>query len=341
MKFLTKALIIAVSLAIFTSCSSTIVDPDDMEFAYYTDTLGVRTGSSQTRTDSNPFRVGVLQYGSHPSLDNVFNGVKRGLDNSDLNISFEYHNANFDDTSSENIAKKMIYDNFDVIIPIGTTPAISTYNAATYSQTPIIFSAVSDPIGAGLLSNLIVTNSYVTGTATVFDEKAQLDLMLGLQPDITSIGVIYSIFEPNSISELARLRTEATSRGIEIVSAGVGSVDNITDAVYSIITRVDALTNISDNNIVNNLDLILEIADIAEIPVYGTEEEQVLAGCVAGQGLDYFIAGQKSAEIAISVLQGKSISTIPVTVYDEVEFYYNDEKIEKFGLDVSSFKEVS
>lgn len=335
MNFIKKIIGFALSLSILTSCSSTVVNPDELEFAYSTDTLGVRTGSYAQRTEENPFRIGIIQYGTHASLDNCFIGVKRGLDNSDLNISFEYQNGNFDIETTKNIANKMVLDGYDVIIPIATNATIATFDACTYSQTPIVFTAVSDPVGAGLVNNLIIPDSYITGTSTIFDPSAQLDLIQSLQPDITSVGVIYSLNEPNSNSELNALREEATRRGIEIVSAGVASAENITEATYSIITRVQAITNLSDNNIVSNLTEIIEIADIADIPVYGTEVEQLNQGCVAAQTIDYVAVGQKTAEIAINIMLGKDISTIPVTVFDEVEFCYNDEVMESFGFEMT------
>lgn len=336
MNLIKKIVGLALSLSILTSCSSTVINPEEMDFAYSTDTLGVRTGANyaQMRTEENPFRVGIIQYGSHESLDNCFIGIKRGLDNSDLNISFEYQSGDFDIETTENIANKMVLYGYDVIIPIATNATIATFDACKYSQTPIVFSAVSDPLGSGIVDNLVIPNSYITGTSTVFDAVAQLDLIQSLQPDISSIGVIYSLFEPNSNSELTALREEATSRGIEIVSAGVASAENITEATYSIITRVEAITNLADNIVVNNLDEVIEIANIADIPVYGTEVEQLDNGCVAVQTLDYVAVGQKTADIAINVMLGKDISSIPVTIFDEIEFLYNDDVLENFGFKV-------
>lgn len=333
MNFMKKVIGMVLAVSILTSCSSTIVDPDDMELAYSTETLGARTGASMSqRNEETPFRVGIVQYGSHDALDDTFIGIKRSLDDSNLNISFEYQNGNFDSDVTKVISKKMVSEGYDVIIPVGTPAALATFESAQYSQTPIIFSAISDPMKTGLVSNLTVPNSYITGTATLFDAKAQLDLIQSFQPDIQTIGVVYSLFEPNSIAELDLLRSEATKRNIEILSVGVSSVENITEATYSIITKVDALTNISDNNIVNNMDTILEISNIAQIPMYGSDKYQVEQGCIAGQGLDYILVGQKTADIAISVLSGKNISNIPVSIFDEVEFYYNDEVIESFDM---------
>lgn len=337
MTLIKKVLIIILTTIILTSCAtSTIVDPENMDFDYSTDTLGARSGAyyNQNRTAENPFRVGIIQYGSHSDLDDCFIGIKRGLDNSSLNISIEYQNASFDQKSTEDIANKMILDGYDIIIPISTPATVATYQAATYSQTPIVFSAVSDPIGAGVLNSLVSPDSHITGTSVTFDVAEQLNLIQTLHPNIKSIGVVYCLFEPNSISQLNTLRKEATKRGIEIVSAGVASTEDITEATYSIITRVEALTTLSDNNITNNLLEILEISNIANIPVYGATQSHIDMGCVAGQSTDYTLVGQKTAEIAINVLSNKDISKIPVYEFENAQISFNEEVMELFDMQI-------
>lgn len=337
MNIIKKALVILLTASMFVSCStSTIVDPDNIDYSFSTDTLGARTGASysQTRTEENPFRVGIIQYGSHKDLDDCFIGIKHGLDMSDLNISFEYQNGSFNTQTTENIAKKMIEDGYDVIIPISTPSAIASYNAGTYSQTPIVFSAVSNPIESGILNSLTTPNGLITGTATPFNVEEQLNLIQTMQPNIKSIGVVYSLIEPNSLSQLNELRSEATKRGIEIVSAGFSSPDDIIEATYSIVTRVEAITNLTDNNVTYNLSQILEIANLAEVPVYGATQHHVDMGCVAGQGLDYNLVGQKTADIAINILLDKDISKMPVTVFENSQIYFNDDVLEFFDMKI-------
>lgn len=336
MKLIKYLIICIFTTIIFTSCAtSTIVDPENLELGYSTDTLGARGSNfTQNRTPENPFRVGIIQYGSHPDLDDCFIGIKRGLDDSTLNISIEYQNGSYNLEDTENISKKMVHDGYDLIIPISTPATIATYNSATYSQTPIVFSAVSDPIGAGVLNSLVTPDSYITGTAVTFDASEQLNLIQTLHPNIKSIGVVYCLFEPNSISQLDALRKEATKRGIEIVSAGVASVDDITEATYSIITRVEVLTNLNDNNITNNLSEILEISNLANIPVYGVSQSQIDMGCIAGQTVDYTLVGQKTAEIAINILSNKDISKVPVYEFESTIISFNEEIMEIFELQI-------
>ncbi len=337
MNIIKKALVILLTTSILVSCAtSTVVDPENIDFSYSTDTLGARTGAnySQTRTEENPFRVGIIQYGSHQDLDDCFTGIKRGLDNSTLDIIFEYQNGAFNTQTTENIAKKMIEDGYDVIIPISTPAAVATNRAGTYSQTPIVFSAVADPVGVEVINSLTVPNANTTGVSVTLDVEEQLNLIQTMQPNIKSIGVVYCLFEPNSIAQLNVLRKEATKRGIEIVSAGVSSVDDIIEATYSIITRVDAITNLLDNNITNNITQILEISNLADIPVYGTTKHQVDMGCIAGQGLDYIAVGLKTADLAINVLLNKPISEIPVSVFENSQVYFNDDVIQFFDMQI-------
>lgn len=340
MNFIKIVAVTILILVTFTSCASTVVDPEDLVLSYSTDTLGVRPGSgiisSTDVVEDTPFRVGIIQYGSHSALDDCFIGIKKGLDSSDLMVNVEYQNANFDLDNVHNIAKKMISNDIDVIIPIGTPTSIEVYKSAYESRTPIVFSAVTDPIGVGLLKSLLLPKGNTTGTSTSFDPVVQLDLIQLIQPDISTIGVVYSLFEQNSISELARLRDEATSRGIEIISAGVHSADDITEGTYTIITDVEALTTLTDNNVASNIDSIIEIANLAQVPVYGADKEQVRRGCIAGQSFDYVEVGQKTAEITVSVLTGKNIATIPVSVFDQVELYYNEDVMGQYGIKLAS-----
>lgn len=302
--------------------------------------------SSNTSADSNSadasaadkdsITVGVIQYGSHPSLDNCYQGVEEGLMASEYadKIVIDRQDGNFDSATCDTIAKNMASKNYDLIFAIATPAAVSAYSATQNSQTPVIFTAVSDPVAAGLVESLEAGSKNCIGTSDVLDLDSQVALIKALQPDVKTIGVLYTTSEANSVSQLASLEEIAGAAGITIESQGVQGAADVPQAAAALASKVDCINNFTDNNVVSNLSVLLEKANAAGVPVYGSEVEQVKNGCIASISIDYVALGRKTAEMGIEVLNGTDPSTMAVGTISEGTPVVNTDVMAQFGIEL-------
>ena len=288
--------------------------------------------SQQSSADVEASTVGVIQFGSHPSLDNCYAGVEQALEASGLNITIDRQDGNFDSATCDTIAKNMVSKNYDMIIGIATPAAVSAYSAAANTTIPVVFCAVSDPVSAGLVESLEQVGGNCTGTSDILDLAAQVEMIQAMQPEMDSIGVLYTTSEANSVSQLARLKEIAAEKNIEIVEQGVQSAADIPQAAASLAAKVDCINNFTDNNVVNNLNIVLEQANAAGIPVYGSEEEQVVNGCLASIGLDYIALGNVTGNMALEILNGADASSLAVKTITETTPFINKSVMEGFEI---------
>lgn len=246
-------------------------------------------------------RIGVIQYASHPSLDNCYEGVRQGLVEAygEDGVIIDLQNGQGDGATCDSISANFVSKGYDMIYAIATPAALSAYSAANKSDIPVIFCAVSDPVAAGLTESLEAGYNNCNGTSDILDFSAQVDLIQSIQPDVKKIGVLYTTTEANSMSQLESFKAVCTEKGIEVVDQGVSGAADIPQAATTLASQVDCINNFTDNNVVNNLSIVLEKANAANIPVYGSEIEQVKNGCLASISIDYIALGKKTAERAL------------------------------------------
>lgn len=278
--------------------------------------------------DSRPV-IGIIQFGSHESLNNCYTGILAGLEESvDLGkYKIEYVNSNFTAETSLAQAKKMVNQKAAVIVAIATPSAISAATAATGKQTPVVYCAVTDKSQVANFNNM-------TGTSDVPDFSAQLRLVSAFfgRSDL-KIGVLSSTEESSDAAQITALKKEAEAyNGMSVTVETVADITTIetkTDALIA--QKIDCVVNLLDNTIVGKLQTILAKTNAAGIPVFGSEIEQVKSGCVASASIDYVTVGKLSGRQAAEILGGKSVSEVaPKTMENETYPYYNSEALKKF-----------
>lgn len=289
---------------------------------------------SGAKASGDAKKIGIIQYAPHPSLDNCYQGIKDGLDSSSLggNITIDLQNAQGSAETADQIAKNMVASKYDMIFAIATPAAVSAYSAAKDSDIPVIFCSVSDPVAAGLTETMDKGLETCVGTSDVLNFEAQLGLITALQPDVKKIGVLYTNTEANSVSHLKTFREVCSAKGIEVVDQSVSGAADIPQAATDLASKVDCINNFTDNNVVNNLNVLLEKANAAGIPVYGSEVEQVKNGCIASMSIDYVELGKKTAEMGVEVLGGKKCSDMGVMVFSDCTPVVNTEVLDKFNI---------
>ena len=288
-----------------------------------------------TGAEDAGFTVGVIQYISHPSLDNCYAGIEAALTEKygdSIVIERQIGSDSAADSDCGTFANQFAAKNVDMIIAIATPAASPALVAAEDKNIPVVFCAVSDPVAAGIVESMEKPGYNCSGTSDVLDMDAQVNLILALQPDVKKIGVLYTTSEANSITQLGLLEEAAAKKGIEIVASGIQNDADIPAAATALAAKVDCINNFTDNKVVNNLSVLLDAANNAGIPVYGSEVEQVKNGCLASVSIDYVALGKVTGEMAVDALEGADLSTMSVKTISDATPVVNTEVLEAFGM---------
>ena len=278
--------------------------------------------------------IGVSQYGEHASLDNCFTGFVQGLEAAGLvkgqDFEIDFQNANFDDATAAQIGQSFSANNVALMCAIATPSATACFAAAEDKDIPVIFTAITDPVEAHLDAG------NITGTSDKLPVEAQLDLIRQMQPDAKTIGIIYTLSEPGSVTSVAEYQEKAGDYGFTIEVAAVTAQSEVTQAADTLISKgVDCFSNLLDNTVVGVLPAILEKTDEAGIPIYGSEIEQVKIGCVACAGIDYIQLGMQTGEMAAKILKGEaSAYDMDYETISEYGIYVNSEALAAFGIEL-------
>ena len=296
--------------------------------------------SEDTASDGEKtYMIGISQFAEHGSLDNCREGFLEGLKEEGIeegkNLKVDVKNAAADQGTTKQISDGFVSDKVDLICAIATPSAQAAYNSAMNSDIPVVYTAVTDPIAAKLANEDGTPVGNVTGTSDELPIKAQLEMIREMLPDATKIGIMYTTSEVNSVSALEKYKDLAGDYGFTIVEKGVTQTADISLATDELLDEVDCISNLTDNTVVNSLATILDKANEKNIPVFGSEIEQVKIGCVAAEGLDYIALGKQTGKMAAQILKGeKKASEMNFETITEPGFYVNTAVAENLGITV-------
>lgn len=298
------------------------------------------TGSTNVLA-AEEYTIGIQQFAEHGSLDNCREGFLEGLKEEGIeegkNLTVEYKNAAADMGTAGQISNSFVSSKVDLICGIATPSAQSCYNAAMESEIPVIYTAVTDPVAAELVDEEGNPVGEITGTSDRLPVKQQLEMIRTMLPKASTIGILYTTSEANSESAIKDYESIAQEYGFTIETAGITATADIPLAAEGLLGKVDCLTNLTDNTVVSSLPAILEMANEKNIPVFGSEIEQVKLGCLAAEGLDYVALGKQTGKMAAQVLKGeKKASEIPYETIEEANLYLNTKVAENLGIEVPS-----
>ena len=303
---------------------------------------GGSNGSSENSSDGaekESYTIGISQFAEHGSLDNCREGFLEGLKEEGItegeNLTVNVQNAAADMGTAGQIAGSFVSDKVDLICAIATPSAQSAYNAAMDAEIPVIYTAITDPVAAELAKEDGTPVGEVTGTSDKLPIEAQLEMIRTMRPDAKKLGIMYTTSEANSVSAIAEYKELVGKYGFELVEKGITATADIPLAADDLLSEVDCITNLTDNTVVASLPTIIEKANEKNIPVFGSEIEQVKIGCLAAEGIDYIALGKQTGKMAAQVLKGeKKASEINFETITEPGFYVNTKVAENLGITV-------
>lgn len=327
MKKSLKIMLLAALAASLTGCASGKAPEKTQE----------TTAAASAKSEAGTYTIGVAQFAEHGSLDNCREGFLQGLAAEGIeegkNLTVLYENAQADGGTASQIVNNFLAKKTDLICAIATPMAQAAYGGAKKVNVPVIFTAVTDPVAAALAKEDGTPVGEITGTSDKLPVEKQLEMIRKILPDAKKIGILYSTSEVNSETAIKEYKAAAANYGFEIVEGAVTSTADISLATDSLLEKVDCLNNLTDNTVVSSLPLILDKAGKKNIPVFGSEVEQVKIGCLAAMGLDYVDLGKQTGVMAAKVLKGEAkASELNFEVIKDAAFYGNSKVADTLGI---------
>ena len=297
------------------------------------------SGSDKNSDAKESYTIGIEQFAEHGSLDNCREGFLQGLEEEGIkegdNLKVEMKNAAADMGTAGQISDSFVSDKVDLICAIATPSAQSAYNAAMDAGIPVIYTAVTDPVAAELASEDGTPAGEVTGTSDKLPVEEQLKMIREMLPQAKTIGIMYTTSEANSVSAIKEYEGLVGKYDFELVTKGIATTADVSLAADDLLSKVDCITNLTDNTVVASLPTILEKANDKKIPVFGSEIEQVKIGCLAAEGIDYISLGKQTGKMAAQVLKGeKKASELNFETITTPGFYVNNKVAENLGITV-------
>lgn len=306
---------------------------------------GCSKDNNDKSSDSNKDMktIGITQLVEHPSLDKARDGFIKALEDNGYkdgeNIKIDYQNAQNDMPTTQTIASKFVSDKKDLIYAISTPSAQAAYN--TTKDIPILITAVTDPVAAGLIKSIDKPEGNVSGTSDYIPIDKNLELIKTLTPNAKTIGVLYNTSEVNSKLQVDMLKEYASKNNYKVVEKGVSSSNEINQAMSSLVGTIDVLYVPTDNLIVSSMPIVSKIATNNKVPVISSEDGSVKSGALACQGIDYEKLGYKTGELAVKVLNGEKISNIPVAMLDETQIIVNEDTLKSLSMKKTDDKNIT
>lgn len=291
----------------------------------------VAAGSLQAAEQVSVATTAIVE---HPALDAVRDGVRDELEAQGYkqgeNLEFVYETAQGNPTTAAQIARRFAGQDHDVIVPISTPSAQAVLSATT--DVPIVFSAVTDPVGARLIQDPTNPKGRVTGVSDLSPVQKQLELIREVLPEAKTVGVIYNPAEANSVKILELLRQHGPELDLEIVESVAPKSGDVLNAARNLVGKADAVYIPTDNTIVSALESAVKVGMDNNLPIFAADTASVPRGVVAALGFNYYDLGRQTGRIVVRILKGASPSDIPVEGVEDTTLSVNLKAAEAMGV---------
>lgn len=282
-------------------------------------------------------KIAITQIVEHPALDQARQGfidvlTENGYEEG-KGVIYDFQNAQGEIANTNTIAQKFALDRPDLVLAISTPSAAAVANAI--KDIPVLITAVTDPVDAGLVESEERPNTNVTGTNDMNPIKEQFELILKVDPSVKKVGVIYNAGESNSIVQVEKAREVTKELGIELIEASISTSTEVLISANSLVGRVDAIYVPTDNTVVSTIESVVMVAEENDLPLIAGEDNSVERGALGTLGINYYRLGRQTGEMALKILAGEAQpETMPIESQNVYRLVLNSEAAAKMGVEL-------
>lgn len=329
-----------------TASSTTSASSDSSSSAASESSVSSEKSTASEESSGASYTIGICNYVDDASLNQIVENINARLaeieSEQGITINVKYDNCNADANVMNQIIANFAADNVDLMVGVATPVAMAMQSATEDSKTPVVFAAVSDPVGAGLVASLEEPGSNVTGSSDNLDTNSVMNLIFAQNPDAKKIGLLYDVGQDSSTAAIEHAKAYLDDKGVEYVERTATTAEEVALAAQALVSDgVDAVFTPTDNTIMKAELAIYETFADAGIPHYTGADSFALNGAFLGYGVDYANLGRETADMIASILtEGKDPATTPVITFDNGTATVNTEICEKLGLDFDTVSEA-
>lgn len=285
--------------------------------------------------EQTTYKVGISQFVEHPSLDAATDGFKKALEDSGLKIEYNEQNAQGDQNNTLPVANDLVGDQVDLIFTNATPSAQGALNAT--KDIPIIFTSVTDPIGAGLVEAMDKPGPNITGTTDTHpDAIPNTVAFIDKYFEGNKVGMVYNSGEQNSVAQIELVKKAMEGTDLEIVERSVSTSAEVKQATESLVGSVDVIYIITDNTVVSALESVISVATENDIPLFVGELDSVARGGFAAYGFNYYDIGYEAGQMAVQILKGeKTAADLPVQYPQNLKLLINKKQAKEMGIEIN------
>lgn len=329
-----------------TASSTSSASSDSSSSAASESSVSSEKSTASEESSGASYTIGICNYVDDASLNQIVENINARLaeieSEQGITINVKYDNCNADANVMNQIIANFAADNVDLMVGVATPVAMAMQSATEDSKTPVVFAAVSDPVGAGLVASLEEPGSNVTGSSDNLDTNSVMNLIFAQNPGAKKIGLLYDVGQDSSTAAIEHAKAYLDDKGVEYVERTATTAEEVALAAQALVSDgVDAVFTPTDNTIMKAELAIYETFADAGIPHYTGADSFALNGAFLGYGVDYANLGRETADMIASILtEGKDPATTPVITFDNGTATVNTEICEKLGLDFDTVSEA-
>ena len=329
-----------------TASSTSSASSDSSSSAASESSVSSEKSTASEESSGASYTIGICNYVDDASLNQIVENINARLaeieSEQGITINVKYDNCNADANVMNQIIANFAADNVDLMVGVATPVAMAMQSATEDSKTPVVFAAVSDPVGAGLVASLEEPGSNVTGSSDNLDTNSVMNLIFAQNPDAKKIGLLYDVGQDSSTAAIEHAKAYLDDKGVEYVERTATTAEEVALAAQALVSDgVDAVFTPTDNTIMKAELAIYETFADAGIPHYTGADSFALNGAFLGYGVAYANLGRETADMIASILtEGKDPATTPVITFDNGTATVNTEICEKLGLDFDTVSEA-
>lgn len=293
---------------------------------------------SSATGDSESVKVGIIQYAEHEALSSARAGFVEALENAGYkegdNLTIDFQNSQGDQANLQTMVGKLANKN-DLNFAIATPAAQAMLNAD--SQTPSVFTAVTDPVEAGLVESLEMPGGSMTGSIDATDVADQIDMLLKVVPTAKTVGIFYNSSEVNSEVQAEQAKKALEAKGVKVEITTVTTTNDVQQAITSLAAKVDAIYLPTDNTVASTASTIGDVLKEAKVPAMGSDAA-VIDAALFTYGVDYHAIGVQAGELAVKILKGEKPANLAVDKPNTAAIAVNEEMAKAIGIDAATIK---